>query len=398
MAPSQPTKSSNFYAGIQSFGDFDGFPDPSHYQPLPDDWLVVVADIRGSTKAIRAGRYKDVNMIGAACITAVLNIVGDIDVPYVFGGDGATLAVPRDVGEKVGLALLQTQTMAGQAYGLGLRVGIVPIADIRTQGCDVLVAKYRVSEGNHLALFDGGGIELADHLVKDEQSTFVLTAQARDHPNLEGLTCRWQPLASRHGKIVSLLVRATATEPASRRMVYDNIIHRLGEVMGGDLKQGAPTANENLVFRWPPRNIRTEALATTGPKPYWRTYAHILLQSLIQYFLHKFDRKAGDYDAPVYQAELIANTDYRRFDDMLRLVLDCTTAQIEAIESLLRQTRREGGIVYGLHMADRALMTCLVFQLNRGEHIHFIDGADGGFAVAATQLKAQVAGDDPLPE
>ena len=181
-------------------------------------------------------------------------------------------------------------------------------------------------------------------------------------------------------------------------MIYDDLIHRLGEAMGGDLKGGAPTANENLRFRWPPRNIRTEALTTTGHRPLWRTYAHILLQSLIQYFLHKFDRKAGNYDAPVYQAELIANTDYRRFDDMLRLVLDCTATQIEAIETLLDQTRREEAIVYGMHIADHALMTCLVFQLNRGEHIHFIDGADGGFAVAATQLKAQIAAGNPLPE
>ncbi len=396
MPSSSRTRS--FYANLQAFGDFDGFPDPSHYEPLPDGWLVVVADIRGSTKAIHEGRYKEVNMIGAACITAVLNVVGDIDIPYVFGGDGATLAVPKEVGTAVGEALLQTQTMAGQAYDLGLRVGMVPIADIRAEGADVLVAKYRVSEGNHLALFDGGGVELADHLVKQEPSTFVLTAGAQDHPNLEGLTCRWEPLASRNGKVVSLLVRATAADHDTRRRVYDHLIHRLGEAMGGDLQGVAPTANENLVFRWPPRNLRAEARATTGAKPIWRTYAHILMQSLFQYFLHKFDRKAGNYDAPVYQAELIANTDFRRFDDMLRLVLDCSPTQIEAIETLLARTRREEGIVYGLHMADHALMTCLVFQLSRGEHIHFIDGADGGFAVAATQLKAQIAEGTPLPD
>jgi len=386
-----PSQTRSFYADLPSFEDFGAFPDPSHYRALPGDWLVVVADIRGSTKAIHEGRYKDVNMIGAACITSVLNAVDEIDVPYVFGGDGATLAVPRELQEKVAKALLQTKKMAEQAYKLGLRVGIVPIGDIRAKGSDVLVAKYRVSEGNHLALFDGGGIELADHLVKDENSSFVLTEAAQGHPDLHGLTCRWQPLASRHGKIVSLLVRATAPEPAARRLVYDRIIHRLSATMGRDLKAVAPTADENLRFRWPPKNARTEALATAGPNAYWKTYAAILVQSLFQYFLHKFERKAGNYDAPVYQAELIANTDYRRFDDMLRLVLDCSPAQIAAIETTLRQARQEKAIVYGLHMADSALMTCLVFQLSRGEHIHFIDGADGGFAVAATQLKAQIA-------
>jgi Protein of unknown function (DUF3095) len=35
-------------------------------------------------------------------------------------------------------------------------------------------------------------------------------------------------------------------------------------------------------------------------------------------------------------------------------------------------------------------MTCLVFSLEQSRHVHFIDGADGGYALAALQLKAQL--------
>ena len=38
------------------------------------------------------------------------------------------------------------------------------------------------------------------------------------------------------------------------------------------------------------------------------------------------------------------------------------------------------------------LMIRLVFNLEKPWHVHFIDGGDGGFAVAAKQLKAQLAG------
>ena len=93
-----PPASARFYEDMPSFDDFAGFTDIGRYRPLPGDWQVVIADIRGSTKAIAEGRYKDVNMMGAACITAVLNALKAFDpvtvVPYVFGGDGATLAVP----------------------------------------------------------------------------------------------------------------------------------------------------------------------------------------------------------------------------------------------------------------------------------------------------------------
>ena len=36
-------------------------------------------------------------------------------------------------------------------------------------------------------------------------------------------------------------------------------------------------------------------------------------------------------------------------------------------------------------------MTCLVFSLEQGEHVHFVDAAGGGFAKAAEGFKARLA-------
>jgi hypothetical protein len=50
------------------------------------------------------------------------------------------------------------------------------------------------------------------------------------------------------------------------------------------------------------------------------------------------------------------------------------------------------GIVrYGLHRQDAAMMTCFTPSAMRADHVHFIDGARGGYASAATALKATVA-------
>ena len=84
----------DFYASLPIFRDFTRVMDPGLFAPLPDDWVVGVADVVQSTKAIAENRYKAVNMAGAAVIVAVTNALDDRDFPFVFGGDGASFAVP----------------------------------------------------------------------------------------------------------------------------------------------------------------------------------------------------------------------------------------------------------------------------------------------------------------
>jgi hypothetical protein len=75
------------------------------------------------------------------------------------------------------------------------------------------------------------------------------------------------------------------------------------------------------------------------------------------------------------------------------MVLDCTAEEITQIEGYLEGLRAQGRIAYGLQRADGALMTCLVFSLEESRHVHFVDGADGGYALGALQLKAQLRSD-----
>ncbi|MGZ5056014.1 MAG: DUF3095 family protein, partial [Methylobacter sp.] len=66
----------NFYTELQPFTDFIDFTRPELYRQAPGDWLVVIADVRGSTEAIKAGHYKWVNMAGATTIAALANVLG----------------------------------------------------------------------------------------------------------------------------------------------------------------------------------------------------------------------------------------------------------------------------------------------------------------------------------
>src|SRR5689334_4489453 len=97
-----------FYATIPPIKHITDITDSSHYYDVPADWHIALTDVRGSTKAIENGRYKDVNAVAAASITALLNVAGDQDIPFVFGGDGATTLIPESMLESAHDALLAT--------------------------------------------------------------------------------------------------------------------------------------------------------------------------------------------------------------------------------------------------------------------------------------------------
>ena len=54
---------------------------------------------------------------------------------------------------------------------------------------------------------------------------------------------------------------------------------------------------------------------------------------------------------------------------------------------------RDRLLTYGLFVSRESVMSCYVRD-RRDEHIHFVDGADGGYTMAATMWKRkQGAGD-----
>ncbi len=385
--------SARFYAGLEPFDRFSDFVAFAEYVPLPEDWWILISDVAGSTQAIREGRYKSVNMVGACSITAVLNVRGDIELPYAFGGDGATLAVPHVLKETACEALLALQATSHAMFGLDLRVGAVAVADLRARGADVRVRKYLLSPGNHLAMFAGEGIELAERLVKTglEGDRHRLSATGETGPpDLEGLSCRWDPLLPVHGRMMNLLVQATAGSPEADGRVLAGVIARIGTVLGQDISECAPASTGSMRFRWPPRGLWLEARATAGRKPVWRRYAEVLVSSLLQLWAERTRSRVGPYDAPRYGDELRTNTDFRKFDGMFRALIDVTPEQAGAVEAVLEQAWRDGDVIYGTHLAPEALMTCLVFDIARSEHVHFVDGSDGGFAMAAIGFKQRL--------
>ncbi len=382
------TSETEFYARLPVITDFDTMSDGKGFSALPDSWTVLVSDVVNSTGAVERGNYKAVNMVGAASIIAVLNACQGEDVPFMFGGDGGVVAVPPRWLEAAKTRLATLRDKCPDLYGLQLRAAAVPVADIREAGRDVRVARFALTGGNHLAMFAGGGLDLAEQWLKaSEDGPYHLKPEDGGNAlDLEGLSCRWQPLTSLNGTILTVIIQATGSTTAS------TLNRTIAGILGKPVTEFAPVQDANLKLEG--ILSRAFALERSGLKSTRGRYAGMfwtLLTGLCQRYAEAKATTVGNYDAKRYRTELKANTDFRKFDGALRMVLDITTSQADALEARLEEGYTSNALLYGTSRSDAALMTCLLFDLAQSRHVHFIDGADGGYTRAAKALKQRLA-------
>lgn len=374
----------SFYADLPLIDAFGDAADLSRYRQAPDSWFMIVTDVRGSTKAIEAGRYKDVNVVGAASMVAARNAAGDVQIPFVFGGDGATILIPDSLVPAVSTALREVQARSTDAFGLPLRLGIVSIRTLREDGFPVLVGKHSISDHVTLALLAGTGVSEAERRIKDDEAHSIESGPAS--ASFEGFECRWQPLHAQRGEVLTLLVRATSVDPAAQSETYRAVIEGVEAILSGD---GRPVSEGNLQLARDPNRFDAEARLQSGETSgfsYWSRKTKARALTAIGRFLLARKVDALGFPGSVYRQQVVQNTDFRKFDDMLRMVLDVSVEQRDRILELLESTPN---VVFGHHSAGAALMTCVIRQHDQ-DHFHFVDGADGGSAMAAKKLKAQL--------
>ena len=102
--------------------------------------------------------------------------------------------------------------------------------------------------------------------------------------------------------------------------------------------------------------------------------------------LHKTNLSLGRFNARDYAREVADNSDFRKFDDGLKMTVDVDDAHRRRLEALLAEAEAKGVCHYGMHRQDSALMTCFVLTPMSKDHVHFIDGGNGGYALAARDL------------
>jgi hypothetical protein len=337
-----------------------------------------------STRAIAQARYKAVNMAGAAVIAAVTNALEGREFPFVFGGDGASFAVAPDDLERAREALAATAIWVKEDLDLVMRVALVPVAAVRAQGLDVRVARFGPSPNLSYAMFSGGGLGWAEAAMKRGEFA-VPMAPPGTQPDLSGLSCRFEEIPAARGLILSVLV-LPAQDPAAFRRLIEDIIALVERTPDS----GRPVPPGGPPLRWPPAGVEFEARAQRGGSLFKRRAA-VLAYTLFAYLIMRFGISVGGFVPKAYVQQVVENSDFRKYDDGLRMVLDCTPDLERKLTERLAAAASAGIAKYGLYRQDAAMMTCFTPSALRSDHVHFIDGARGGYASAATALKAATA-------
>ena len=382
-----------FYQSLAESAGLDALLRDGHLARAPDDCLLACADIRGSTQAIAEGRYKEVNLAGAACITAVLNACGRADMPFIFGGDGAVLLLRAEDAARARAALAGTVRMVREALKLELRAGLVRLADLRAAGAELRVGRVQMSAGFRQAAFLGGATSLAERWLKagDARIDLIEASRRERAADFTGLECRWRGIRPSQGGVVALIVEARAPDEAGRRATLAAILGEVQAILGAAAER-RPVSEETLHLSLAGEDLAGEARVASGrPQPAWWHRWRVLVETAVGRFIMARGLRILGADWSRYKADAAANTDFEKLDDTLRMVVAASPAALEHLRQRLEAAESSGRIWYGLEASEECRMTCLVFVRGR-EHFHFVDGAKGGYAAAAAALKAKVRG------
>jgi tRNA A37 N6-isopentenylltransferase MiaA len=247
------------------------------------------------------------------------------------------------------------------------------------------VAKLRMSDNFQQAMFTGGGLSYADTLLKDPEKgpRYQLETDEMYEADYTGFECRWNAIPSPYDETLSLIVNVIDPDNARRILRYQDIIHWI-DGQYGDSQQRHPidTSRMSLILNPFKFNVETRIRDRTANFRRLLRLAWVTMKGRIAIWFKI--GKWGEYKNYVVEA-----TDNEKFDDTLRMIISGTRQQGVALRNYLEALHAQGILAYGIHSSSHCLMTCIVFD-HFGRQVHFIDGANGGYALAALQMKEQL--------
>ena len=353
------------------------------FYKIPVNWHVVITDVKNSTAAVQEGLHETINLVATGSIVAVLNIAykASLTVPFFFGGDGATFIIPATILDTAMQALHLHRENTKTNFKLDLRVGHVPVAEIYEQEHVLNISKFRTAVLFDIPVLLGDGLMYAEKKIKGPDYKFAAMAAINEELDLSGMQCRWDRIKppENYFEVVSLLV--IAREGVKQSMVFKKVMDNIDAIYGTPQTR-TPISIGKLKLKATLAKIGMEMRARMGGfRPFYLLTNWI--KTLLGYFY--FKTKKGK----VYLHNLVDMSDTLVIDGKINTVISGTAQQRELLEAALSKIEGDGEIFYGLYVSKESVMSCYVRNMN-DRHIHFVDGAGGGYTHAAGVIKQKI--------
>lgn len=198
---------------------------------------------------------------------------------------------------------------------------MVSVVDSQSARHDLRVARLGNTPAVAFARFTGHGVEWAEAEMK--QDRFAVDAAAPGaRPDLTGLSCRWKPIYNTLGCILSLII-GPAAEAGADAGASDMLVGQIIGLFDADGRGSHPIPKQGPDFGWPPKGLELEARAAASDGKRRKEKFKIALVSTIGWVLFKTGWKTKNFDPAHYRRMTGLNVDFRKFDNVLRMTVDC---------------------------------------------------------------------------
>ena len=353
------------------------------FKNVPESWYVIVVDIQNSTNAVKEGNHHQVNLTATGAIISVLNTIrkfqGNIEIPYFFGGDGATFIVPFSLLDKIVQVLDNYRIHIKRKTNLVLRVGQIHVKELVEKNVQLKIAKHQLTEKLSIPIVLGNGLKVAEHIIKSSFKEKNTTSFDESLLNLEGMECRWDEISpdKSQAKVVCLLLDATVE--ATQSDIYKQVLSQM-EKDFGSFENRQPIKNTKLRLDANPKKV-LEEMKISLVSNNWMYFLKSWLKTNFGKIYLNLTSSGKQYLKQIGQ---LSHT--FMLDGMINTVFTAEQSKIDNFITFLDTLEADNKLIYGIHVTHASVMSCYVLD-RRTTHSHFVDGTEGGYTSAAKMFK-----------
>ncbi|QXP69351.1 DUF3095 family protein [Polaribacter sp. R2A056_3_33] len=360
--------------------------DESDFSELPNTWHVVVVDIKNSTKAVDEGKHHQINLTATGAIISVLNTIRkekkNIEIPYFFGGDGATFIIPALLLNKITLVLENYSLHIKKNIDLILRVGHISIQELSEKKANLKIVKHQLTDQLAIPIILGNGLKKAEEIIKSTFTKIEDIDFKKDLLNLEGMECRWKEINPRQTqkKVICLLL--DTVNENDQRAIYRDVLIKMDTIFG-TFNNRQPIKSKNLKLNFSISKIWEEMKVTLA-----NNNLKYLLKNWFKTLIGKWYFNMSE-DGKQYLNQIGQLSHTFMLDGMINTIFTAEQPKIDLFTTYLNQLEKENKIIYGIHVTHASVMSCYVLD-RKTKHAHFVDGTEGGYTSAAKMFKVKM--------